>query len=63
MTLNFHLFLTPKPFTYRSYFSLDKRFGSVIGIKIFLFEKHSVCKSFYYMISCVSGQDEPNCAL
>ena len=31
-------FLAPNPFTYRSYFLLDKRFGNKIQIKIFLFE-------------------------
>ena len=30
MTLN-SIFLTPNPFTYRSYFLLDKRFGKVIS--------------------------------
>ena len=33
MTLNFHFFCTPTPFTYRGYFSLDKRFGNRIQIK------------------------------
>ena len=42
--LKFPFFLSPNPFTYRSYFLLDKSFGNTIQIKIFLFEC-SVCKS------------------
>ena len=40
-TFNFH-FLTPNPFTYRSYLLLDKRFRNRIQIKIFLFETFSL---------------------
>ena len=38
-------FLTPIPFTYRGYFSLDKRFANRIEIKIYFSLKRSVCKS------------------
>ena len=38
MTLNFHFF-TPTPFTYRGYFSLDKRFGNGISLETFTIKR------------------------